>query len=94
MWTYLGDDGIHRIRIHPALPPGTHPSREAAIRADIAAWHRVLEHAILSHPEQWVWHHRRWKSRPRASVTDLRRFSRPETEGKSPRTSTEVAVTR
>ena len=32
--------------------------------ADTQAVHRVLEGAIRAHPDQWLWIHRRWKTRP------------------------------
>lgn len=32
--------------------------------ADTQAVHRVLESAIRAHPDQWLWIHRRWKTRP------------------------------
>jgi len=89
-WIHLGPDGRHVATILPALAlaPGTD---EAAILADVRAWHLRLETAISAHPEQWVWHHRRWRSAPLA-----------EPLGSSPRltdvvpqhASREVALTR
>jgi Kdo2-lipid IVA lauroyltransferase/acyltransferase len=32
--------------------------------ADTQAVHRALENAIREHPDQWLWIHRRWKTRP------------------------------
>ena len=32
--------------------------------ADTQALHTVLEGVIREHPDQWLWIHRRWKTRP------------------------------
>ena len=38
--------------------------READVRRITAEVTAILERAVRAHPEQWVWVHRRWKSRP------------------------------
>lgn len=75
MWVRLDPHGIHRVTIEPALPEGPGVDREADLLADVRAWHRVLEAAIRTAPEQWVWHHRRWKSTPATEPIDLRAFA-------------------
>ncbi len=79
MWVTLDDDGRHRVRILPALDSSEAVDPEVALRADVAAWHRVLEQAILARPEQWVWHHRRWKTPP--PVDDAKSRQLPDTSG-------------
>ncbi len=34
---------------------------------------RALESAIRKYPEQYLWMHRRWKSRPKSETADERR---------------------
>ncbi len=51
-------DGSHRLRIEPALRLSTDP-----VAATQAMTDRIAEQ-IRSVPEQWVWMHRRWRTRP------------------------------
>jgi Kdo2-lipid IVA lauroyltransferase/acyltransferase len=37
---------------------------EADALANTALFNRTLEHWIARYPEQWLWVHRRWKTRP------------------------------
>ena len=37
---------------------------EVDTRSILAAYHRILEKAIISAPDQYFWHHKRWKTRP------------------------------
>ena len=46
------------LRFFPAVPM----TGDAA--ADTQALHRVLERVIRDAPDQWLWIHRRWKTRP------------------------------
>ncbi len=34
------------------------------VQADTQTIHRIFEQIIREHPEQWLWIHRRWKTRP------------------------------
>lgn len=53
----------HRIVIEePILPPGA-PSEEA-LRDLTQAYTRVIESYVRRYPGQWLWTHRRWKTRP------------------------------
>ena len=55
--------GRHVITIHPALAlPDA--SDDQAVRALTAACTAVIEHAVRATPEQWLWAHDRWRTRP------------------------------
>ncbi len=42
--------------------------REHDVRTIVSAYTKKLEDRIREHPEQYFWHHRRWKSRPALPV--------------------------
>ena len=49
--------------VTPIDPP---PGRdEAQLRAATQAYSRIIEERVRARPEQWVWIHRRWRTRPR-----------------------------
>jgi KDO2-lipid IV(A) lauroyltransferase len=53
------------------VPPPPEQDREAAALALTAALSQRIEAAIRRTPEQWVWMHQRWKTRPEAQPTTL-----------------------
>lgn len=44
------------------------PDDQAAVLADTRAMTRAIEDHIRAHPVEWVWMHRRWKTRPTAEA--------------------------
>lgn len=48
----------HVLKFYPPVP------MTGDALADTQAVHTVLEQAIRAHPGQWLWIHRRWKTRP------------------------------
>ncbi|MBI3826232.1 MAG: lysophospholipid acyltransferase family protein [Candidatus Rokubacteria bacterium] len=56
-------DGRHRVVIEPPLPiPET--GGEAAVVELTTRCNQAIEAAILAAPEQWLWVHNRWRTRP------------------------------
>jgi KDO2-lipid IV(A) lauroyltransferase len=57
-------DGTHKVEIHPPLPIPADGTLEDRVEEVTAAATAVIERQIRAHPEQWVWMHRRWRTRP------------------------------
>ena len=56
-------DGTHTLRFLPPIPPPADRNRETILEAT-QTYTRVLEDIIRRHPDQWIWFHRRWRTRP------------------------------
>ncbi len=56
--------GRYRIATAPALELVRTSDAEADILANTALFTRTIESYVRRHPEQWLWIHRRWKTRP------------------------------
>jgi KDO2-lipid IV(A) lauroyltransferase len=54
--------GVHRIRISRLVVPAT-GDREADSHALTAAATAAIEEEVRAWPDQWVWMHRRWRTR-------------------------------
>jgi Kdo2-lipid IVA lauroyltransferase/acyltransferase len=68
IFAHRRSDGRHLAEIHPPLPdPPPGPSEER-ITALTAAATAAIERQIRAYPEQWVWMHRRWRTRPAAAA--------------------------
>jgi len=59
-----GETGCHRIEILPEVEIVHSADREADIRANTQRCTAIIEDMIRRYPEQWIWFHKRWKTRP------------------------------
>jgi KDO2-lipid IV(A) lauroyltransferase len=57
-------DGRHAVEISPPIPLPLEGSKEDRIVELTAAATAAIERQIRAHPAQWVWMHRRWRTRP------------------------------
>jgi KDO2-lipid IV(A) lauroyltransferase len=62
----LWDPVLHkyRLRFDPALKLIRSGNEEADIVANTAMFTKVIEEYVRRYPDQWLWVHRRWKTRP------------------------------
>jgi KDO2-lipid IV(A) lauroyltransferase len=58
------DLGKYRLRFDPAVELTRTGELEADIRANTQRFTKVIEDYVRQYPEQWLWVHRRWKTRP------------------------------
>jgi KDO2-lipid IV(A) lauroyltransferase len=63
--TYLvWDRGKYRLCNAGPFRPPANGSRDERIRSLTEAWTGELERVVRKYPDQWVWFHRRWRTRP------------------------------
>ncbi|MFI5395352.1 MAG: lysophospholipid acyltransferase family protein [Candidatus Binatia bacterium] len=59
-----GETGRHRIEVFPEVEMVSTGDREADIVTNTQRCTAVIEDMIRRYPEQWIWFHKRWKTRP------------------------------
>jgi KDO2-lipid IV(A) lauroyltransferase len=62
----IWDDRLrkHRLRFEPPVELSRSGNPQQDIIDNTALCNRILEGLIQGHPDQWLWVHRRWKTRP------------------------------
>jgi Kdo2-lipid IVA lauroyltransferase/acyltransferase len=60
------DPGLrkYRLRLEPAVELSRTASEEDDVRENTQRFTRVIEDYVRAHPDQWLWVHKRWKTRP------------------------------
>jgi len=54
----------YRLRFEPAVPLLRTGDDDADAVANTALFTRIIEEYVRKYPDQWLWVHRRWKTRP------------------------------
>jgi KDO2-lipid IV(A) lauroyltransferase len=68
VFTHREGRGRHRVVVEPALPWPAAKETEAAIVELTTRCNEAIERAVRRTPEQWLWSHRRWRTRPPAGT--------------------------
>ena len=60
------DDGLrkYRLQFEPAVELARSGDEEADVIENTARFTQVIEAYVRAHPDQWLWVHKRWKTRP------------------------------
>jgi KDO2-lipid IV(A) lauroyltransferase len=58
------DWGKYRLRFDPAVELARTGDLEGDIKANTQRFTSIIEEYVRKYPEQWLWVHRRWKTRP------------------------------
>jgi Kdo2-lipid IVA lauroyltransferase/acyltransferase len=65
-YAYWDDEiGKYRLRFEPAVELARTGDTERDVFVNTQRFAKVIEGIIRKHPEQWVWVHARWKTRPK-----------------------------
>ena len=59
-----GSDGKFEVHVEPEIPVPRTGDDEKDILETVRRYTEVVERYVRSHPEQWMWMHQRWKTRP------------------------------
>lgn len=57
------EGSMHRLVLHPEVVFPSDDMTDEALARDTATLTRYIDSFVRSHPDQWYWVHRRWKSR-------------------------------
>ncbi len=62
--TWDGAERIHRLHFEPHVETIDTGNQKEDVAANTAAYTKVIEDVIRRYPDQWLWIHRRWRTRP------------------------------
>lgn len=54
----------YRLQFGPSVELVCSGNEDEDVRANTQRFTRIIEEYVRAHPEQWVWIHKRWKTRP------------------------------
>jgi Kdo2-lipid IVA lauroyltransferase/acyltransferase len=63
-YVHLADDGLQHMHILPEIPMRRTANEEDDIVYNTQVLTKFIEDTIRKHPDQWVWMHERWKTKP------------------------------
>ncbi|HRI79975.1 MAG TPA: lysophospholipid acyltransferase family protein, partial [Cyclobacteriaceae bacterium] len=63
-YIYLGEDNLQHMVVLPEIELVSTGDEEQDMVTNTQHYTRFIEDVVRQHPEQWVWMHERWKTRP------------------------------
>jgi Kdo2-lipid IVA lauroyltransferase/acyltransferase len=63
-YIHLGEDGMQHMHILPEIPMRRTADEQSDIKFNTQVLTNFIEDQIRKYPDQWVWMHERWKTRP------------------------------
>jgi Kdo2-lipid IVA lauroyltransferase/acyltransferase len=63
-YVHLGEDGMQHMHILPEIPMRITANEEDDIVYNTQILSNFIEDTVRKHPDQWVWMHERWKTKP------------------------------
>jgi KDO2-lipid IV(A) lauroyltransferase len=63
-FVFLGEDWKQHMHILPEIPITLSGDEEADMISNTQVLTNFIEGIVRQHPEQWVWMHKRWKTKP------------------------------
>lgn len=67
-YVFLGSDNKQHMHILPEIPVVVTGDDEHDMVVNTQTFTRFIEDQVRAHPEQWVWMHERWKTKPGEEV--------------------------
>ncbi len=64
--------GRYRMAFQKEIPVPSRDEPGASLKGVVQEYTRRTEEAVRAHPDQWVWMHPRWRSRPEEAPADSR----------------------
>jgi KDO2-lipid IV(A) lauroyltransferase len=59
-----GETDVHRLELHPPIEMARSGDRDADIVENTQRCTSVIEDVVRRRPDQWIWFHKRWRTRP------------------------------
>lgn len=63
-YIYLGADYVQHMHLLPEIPMTITGDEDEDVRYNTQVLTNFIEDVIRQHPDQWVWMHERWKTKP------------------------------